>query len=88
MAIRIILWRDRLRGNWMVTYRGPVQSEDVSNITPYSTAEKAGDVARLIQKANPGSEVGIKSEEFGDATTRLFGPIVWLRGQVLDHGMQ
>ena len=69
----IILWRDRNRGNWMATY-----DDHTSAILPYSSAEKAGDVARAVQASNPKTDVGVKSSEFGYATVLAYGPVVWL----------
>ena len=74
MTPSIVLYRDRTVGNWMATF-----GDGITATLPYSTAERAGDIAAQVARANPGTRIGVKSCEFGPATWMEYGPVVWLK---------
>jgi hypothetical protein len=58
MTTRIILYRDRIAGKWLAAY-----PDGVTIDTSFVSAAKAGDVARIIARTNPGSQIGVKSSD-------------------------
>lgn len=73
----IVLYRDG--GNWAATHRGIERKDDHTVTTQYSAREQAMDVARMIARANPGSQIGIKSSVLGPNCAIIYGEIVWLK---------
>lgn len=73
---RIVLWRDRVAGTWMATY-----DDGTSVSLQYSSMEKAGTIAAIVAKANPNSQIGIRSNEIGPWTMITLGyePVLWMR---------
>lgn len=72
----------------MRTDRGASIRDDVTSNMAYSSAEKAGDVARIVMRANPGTRVGIKSCEFGPMTVAYcirngYGDVLWMQARQL-----
>jgi hypothetical protein len=77
--VEIVLWRDRVIGNWCATFKGDDIKNDSTHTLGYSVAEEAGDVAEAVARNNPGTRIGVKSTEYGPRTVALYGPVVWLK---------